>query len=230
LKKVCNNFSFFAIIYDEAKEKEVSSTENFCKIDILNRGNLKMESSSSNITELLIQWNDGNPNALENLMPLVESELRRIAHRLMRRENHNHTLQTSALVNEAYLKLVDQHSSNYRNRVHFYALAAQIMRRILLNHARDRVAQKRGGSFERVSLEAVEPLSFEKSRELIALDEALKHLAEIDPVKSRLVELRYFGGLTIEETAEVLNIAPATVSKYWQLARAWLRREITQEN
>lgn len=189
-----------------------------------------MESSSSNITELLIQWNDGNPNALENLMPLVESELRRIAHRLMRRENHNHTLQTSALVNEAYLKLVDQHSSNYQNRVHFYALAAQIMRRILLNHARDRVAQKRGGEFERVSLEATEPLSFEKSRELIALDEALKHLAEIDPVKSRLVELRYFGGLTIEETAEVLSIAPATVSKYWQLARAWLRREIMPED
>ena len=217
-------------MYDKAIFRAVSSTKRLCKLEIFEQGKSNMESSSSNITELLIQWNDGNPNALENLMPLVESELRRIAHRLMRRENHNHTLQTSALVNEAYLKLVDQHSSNYQNRVHFYALAAQIMRRILLNHARDRVAQKRGGDFERVSLEAVEPLSFKKSRELIALDEALKHLAEIDPVKSRLVELRYFGGLTIEETAEVLQIAPATVSKYWNLARAWLKREITQEN
>lgn len=188
-----------------------------------------MENLSANITELLIDWNKGKPGALETLLPVVESELRRIAHRLMRRENVNHTLQTSALVNEAYLKLVDQHSNNFQNRVHFYALAAQIMRRILLNHARDRVAQKRGGSFERIDLETIEPLSFEKSRELLALDEALKHLAEIDPVKSRLVELRYFGGLTIEETAQVLNIAPATVSKYWQLARAWLRREITQE-
>lgn len=189
-----------------------------------------MENSSSNITELLIQWNEGNSDALESLMPLVESELRRIAHRLMRRENHNHTLQTSALVNEAYLKLIDQHSSNYQNRTHFYALAAQIMRRILLNHARDRIAQKRGGASEKVSLETIESLTFEKSRELIALDEALKHLAEIDPIKSRLVELRYFGGLTIDETAQVLNIAPPTVSKYWQLARAWLRREMMKEN
>lgn len=190
-----------------------------------------MESSSSNITELLIQWNEGNPEALENLMPFVESELRRIAHRLMRRENSNHTLQTSALVNEAYLKLVDQHSSNYQNRTHFYALAATVMRRVLLNYARDRVAQKRGfGEIEKVSLEAVETLSIEKSRELVELDEALENLAKFDPIKSRLVELRYFGGLTIEETAEVLEIAPATVSKHWQLARAWLRREITSGN
>ena len=190
-----------------------------------------MEESSSNITELLIQLNEGKPDALENLMPVVERELRRIAHRLMRRENPNHTLQTSALVNEAYLKLVDQHSSNFQNRAHFYALASKIMRRILLNHARDRVAQKRGrGEIEKVSLESVEVLSLEKSRELIALDEALENLAKFDPVKSRLVELRYFGGLTIEETAEVLGIAPATVSKFWQLARAWLKREITSGN
>lgn len=187
-----------------------------------------MEDSSSNITELLVQWNEGNPEALENLMPLVESELRRIARRLMHRENPNHTLQTSALVNEAYLKLVNQRSCNFQNRVHFYALASQIMRRILLNYARDRITQKRGGAtLEKISLNSVEVLSVEKSRELIALDEALEHLARFDPLKSRLVELRYFGGLTIEETAKVLEVSPATVSKHWQLARAWLKREIS---
>lgn len=189
-----------------------------------------MDKSSVNITELLIAWNDGKSEALENLMPLVESELRRIAHRFMRRENPNHTLQTTALVNEAYLKLVDQRSADWQNRLHFYALASQMMRRILLNHARDRVVQKRGAGAQKVSLESAEILSAEKSRELLALDEALESLAKIDPLKSRLVELRYFGGLSIEETAEILKISPATVSKHWQLSRAWLRREITGEN
>lgn len=189
-----------------------------------------MDKSSGNITELLIAWNEGKAEALENLMPLVEAELRRIAHCFMRRENPNHTLQTSALVNEAYLKLVDQRSANWQNRLHFYALASQMMRRILLNHARDRVVQRRGGGAEKVSLESAEILSTEKSRELIALDEALESLAKISPLKSRLVELRYFGGLSVEETAEILEIAPATVSKHWQLARAWLRREMTGES
>lgn len=186
-----------------------------------------MDESSVNITEMLMAWNEGKAEALENLMPLVERELRRIAHRYMRRENPNHTLQTTALVNEAYLKLVDQHSANWQNRLHFYALASQMMRRILLNHARDRVVQKRGGAAEKVSLESAEVLSIEKSRELLALDEALESLAKIDPLKSRLVELRYFGGLSIEETAEVLGISASSVSRHWQLSRAWLRREIT---
>jgi RNA polymerase sigma factor (TIGR02999 family) len=189
-----------------------------------------MDKSSATITELLIAWNDGKVEALDDLMPLVEAELRRIAHRFMRAENPDHTLQTTALVNEAYLKLVDQRSAKWQNRLHFYALASQIMRRILLNYARDRVVQKRGGRAVKVSLESVEVISPEKSRELIALDEALESLAEIDPLKSRLVELRYFGGLSIEETAEVLKISPATVSKHWQLARAWLRRQMTGEN
>jgi len=190
-----------------------------------------MDKSSVNITELLVAWNEGKAEALENLMPLVENELRRIAHRFMRRENPNHTLQTTALVNEAYLKLVDQRSANWQNRLHFYALASQMMRRILLNHARDRVVHKRGGGkIEKVSLESVEILSAEKSRELLALDDALKSLAKIDPLKSRLVELRYFGGLSIEETAEILKISPATVSKHWQISRAWLRRKITGES
>ena len=186
-----------------------------------------MKHPSAQITELLIEWNSGNAKVLDQLLPLVETELRRIAHHLMRRENINHTLQTTALVNEAYLKLVDQRAANWQNRVHFYALASQIMRRILLNYARDRIAQKRGGRAEKVSLETVEVLSPSKSRELVALDDALQNLAKFDPLKSRLVELRYFGGLSIEETAEVLNIAPTTVSKYWQIARAWLKREIT---
>lgn len=188
-----------------------------------------MNKSSVNITEFLMALNEGKAEALEHLMPLVENELRRIAHCFMRRENPNHTLQTTALVNEAYLKLVDQHSANLQNRVHFYALASQMMRRILLNHARDRVVQKRGGGVEKISLEAAEILSAEKSRELIALDEALESLAKLDAVKSRLVELRYFGGLSIEETAEVLKISPVAVSKHWKLARAWLKREITGE-
>ena len=188
-----------------------------------------MDDSSVNITEMLIEWNEGKAEALENLMPLVESELRRIARRQMSRENPNHTLQTTALVNEAYLKLFDQRCVNWQNRLHFYALASQIMRRILLNHARDRAVQKRGGGAEKVSLEDAGFLSAEKSRELIALDEALKNLAKIDALKSRIVELRYFGGLSIQETAEVLKISPASVSKHWQLARAWLRREIMGE-
>jgi RNA polymerase sigma factor (TIGR02999 family) len=189
-----------------------------------------MDDSSVNITEMLIEWNEGKAEALENLMPLVESELRRIAHRQMRRENPNHTLQTTALVNEAYLKLIDQRCADWQNRLHFYALASQIMRRILLNHARDRAVQKRGGRAEKVSLEEAGILSAEKSRELLALDEALENLAKIDSLKSRIVELRYFGGLSIQETAEVLKISPAGVSKHWQLARAWLRREIMGEN
>lgn len=189
-----------------------------------------MDDASVNITEMLMAWNEGKAEALENLMPLVESELRRIAHRQMRRENPNHTLQTTALVNEAYLKLVDQRSAGWQNRLHFYALASQIMRRILLNHARDRVVQKRGGGSEKVPLDSAEILSAEKSRELLALNEALENLCKIDPLKSRLVELRYFGGLSIQETAEVLKISPAAVSKHWQLARAWLRREIMGEN
>ncbi len=186
-----------------------------------------MDKAAETITDLLIAWNEGEDEALENLMPLVENELRRIAHRQMRSENPNHTLQTTALVNEAYLKLVDQRSANWQNRVHFFALASQTMRRILLNHARARVVQKRGGGAEKVSLESAEILSAEKSRELLALDEALENLAQIDALKSRLVELRYFGGLSVRETAEVLKISPATVSKHWQLARAWLRREMT---
>lgn len=183
------------------------------------------------ITKLLVDWSDGDRDALDRLMPLVIAELRRIAHSFMRRESENHTLQTTALVNEAYLKLIAQRNANWQNREHFFALSARIMRRILLNYAREHRAGKRGGGgAEHVGLDDLEFLSTEKSAELIALDEALENLAEFDKLKCRIVELRYFGGLTIEETAEILKISPPTVSIHWRLAKAWLGREIRKEN
>lgn len=178
------------------------------------------------ITELLAAWSDGDENSLEQLMPLVEQELRRIAHNYMRRENQNHTLQTTALVNEAYLKLVNQTRTDWKNRAQFFGIAAQLMRRILLNHARDRRTAKRGDGAAHVNLDDVSVLSKEKSDELIALDDALDRLKEFDALKSRIVEMRYFGGLTIAETAEVLRIAEPTVSLHWRLARAWLQTKI----
>ncbi len=188
-----------------------------------------MEQDEQQITELLIAWNSGDESSLEHLLPVVETELRKIAHNYMRRENGNHTLQTTALVNEAYLKLIDQTRAGWQNRAHFFAISAQIMRRILLNHARDRVAGKRGGGAEHVELEEAVILTKEKSAELIALDEALNKLAEFDKTKSRIVELLYFGGMTIDETTEVLGIAPSTVSAHWKVARAWLGKEIRGE-
>ena len=179
------------------------------------------------ITELLAAWSGGDETSLERLMPLVERELRRIAHSYMRRENVNHTLQTTALVNEAYLKLVGNTRINWQNRAQFFGVSAQIMRRILLNHARDRQAAKRGGKNASTINEKNECFlteNFEKN--LIFLDLALKKLEKFDKLKSRIVELRYFGGLTIAETAEVLQIAEPTVSLHWRLARAWLQTEI----
>ncbi len=188
-----------------------------------------MYAQTQHITGLLVAWGNGDKTALSELMPVVESELRRIAHNYMRRENGHHTLQTSALVNEAYLKLADQRFVNWQNRSQFFALSAQIMRRILLNAARDRTAQKRGAGARHIELDDAVVLTPEKSKELIALDEALEELATFDPHKSRIVELRYFCGLTIEETAEALGIAPITVSVHWRLAKAWLAREITSQ-
>ena len=181
---------------------------------------------SGEITQLLMAWKEGDQAALDDLMPMVEAELRQIAHRFMRREEGNHTLQTTALVNEAYLKLINQRSMSWQNRSHFFAISAQIMRRILINYARDRRAEKRGGDVLRVNLDDAFTMSDEKSDELIALDDALERLEKFDELKSRIVEMRYFGGLTIEETAEVLGIAPPTVSLHWRLAKAWLAAEI----
>ena len=181
------------------------------------------------VTGLLKAWSDGEEESTDRLLPIVEGELRRIAHRYMRRETNQITLQTSALVNEAYLKLIKQRDVKWENRAHFFALAARIMRRILLNHARDRVAQKRGGNSPHVCLEEANVLSDEKSLELVALDEALARLAEFDKTKSRIIEMRYFGGLTVDETAKVLGIAPATVAAHWRVAKAWLAKEIRGE-
>ena len=185
---------------------------------------------SLNITELLRAWSDGDETSLDVLLPLVEQELRRIAHSYMSNEGFNHTLQTTALINEAYIELNNQHSVNWQNRKHFYALTAQIMRRILLKYGRDRSCAKRGGSFQHVSLEDVCVLTQQKSEELIALDEALNRLSEIDPIKSSIVELRYFGGLTIAEIGTISGYASVTIAVHWKLAKAWLGREMQGKN
>lgn len=187
-------------------------------------------SSPSEITELLVCWSKGDHAALERLMPLVEKELHRLAHRYMRQENDGHTLQTTALINETFLRLVDQNRVKWQNRAHFYGIAAQIMRRVLLNYARDRRRNKRGGGAYKVSLAAAELMSEQVSVELLALDEALQRFAEIDERKCKVVELRYFGGLSVQETAEVLQVSPATVARDWEIAKAWLAREIRHES
>jgi RNA polymerase sigma-70 factor (ECF subfamily) len=183
-------------------------------------------SSPSEITQLLVEWGNGNQGALEKLLPLVERELHRLAHSYMRREDPDHTLQTTALINETYLRLIDQRKVQWQNRAHFFGISAQIMRRILSNYARDQNRVKRGGGATQVSLSGIAVISNEKSKELIALDEALKRLAVEDERKSRVVELRYFGGLSVEETAEVLNVSAITVMRDWKFAKAWLHREV----
>lgn len=188
-----------------------------------------MATSSQNITKLLIDWRNGDQEALDRLMPLVYEELRRMANHYMRNERQGHTLQTSALVNEAYLRLVDHENIEWQNRSHFFGLAAQAMRRILVDHARSRNYQKRGGAVQQVSLDEAATLAEERAAELIALDEALQELAKLDPRKSRIVEMRYFGGLSGEETAEALGISTATVSRDWETAKAWLLRELSRK-
>ncbi len=181
-----------------------------------------MPSESDNVNQLLVDWGNGNQQALEELLPLIYSELRHLAHNFLYRERPGHTLQTTALVHEAYLKLIDQRDAHWQNRAHFFAIAAQAMRRILIDSARKHAAVKRGRGGEKISLDEAAGISLEPDTNLLALDEALTALAEIDPQQSRIVELRYFGGLTIEETAEVMNLSPATVKREWTMARAWL--------
>lgn len=185
-----------------------------------------MTATEESVTELLIAWNNGDRSALDRLMPMVESELRRLARRNMRREDPTHTLQTTALVNEVYLKLVDQTHARWHNRAHFFAVATQLMRRILVDYARRSLRGKRGGGAVDLPLEEARFLSREKSAELLALDEALARLCEIDPLKSRVVELRHFGGLSVKETAEVLKVSEITVMRHWSFAKSWLRREV----
>jgi RNA polymerase sigma factor (TIGR02999 family) len=181
-----------------------------------------MSADSDHVTRLLHDWGKGDQQALEELLPLVYNELRRLAHNFLFRERPEHTLQTTALVHEAYLKLIDQRDARWQNRAHFFAIAAQAMRRILIDSARRHTALKRGGAGEKLALDEAAHVSLESNHDLLALDEALGALAEIDPQQSRVVELRYFGGLTIEEAAEVMNLSPATVKRDWAMARAWL--------
>lgn len=184
---------------------------------------------STEITELLIDWGEGDREALEKLLPLVENELHRIAHNQIRRIRPGNTLQTTALINEAYIRLVDQNRVQWQNRAHFFAIAASMMRRVLLNYVRDQKRIKRGGGDIKVSLSEAMAVSNEKSDEILALEEALSRLAEFDERKARVVELRYYGGLSIEETAEVLKISKITVIRDWNMAKAWLAREISSE-
>jgi RNA polymerase sigma factor (TIGR02999 family) len=189
-----------------------------------------MSADSENVTQLLQDWSQGNQRALEELLPLIYHELRHLAHNFLYRERPGHTLQTTALVHEAYLKLIDQKDARWQNRSHFFAIAAQAMRRILIDSARRHSAEKRGGPQEKLSLDEVPDVSLEPNTKLLALDEALNELAEIDPEQGRIVELRYFGGLTIEETAEVMKTSPATIKREWAMARAWLHQALTERS
>ena len=187
----------------------------------------KLSLPPNEISQLLDEWSKGNQAALDRLYPLVYDELRRMAHRYMSRERKGHTLQTTALINEAYLRLVEQKHVHWANRAHFYGISAQIMRRILIDHARRYERSKRGGGAQRVSLDEVAMVAKERGRELLAVDEALTRLGEIDPRRSQVVELRFFGGLDNEEIASYLKISANTVTRDWNLARAWLYRELS---
>jgi RNA polymerase sigma factor (TIGR02999 family) len=182
--------------------------------------------SSERVSKLLLNWGQGDQGAREALIPLVYDELRRLARRYLRRERRDHTLQSAALVNEAYLRLIRQEHPQWQNRAHFFGVAAQLMRHILVDHARNRAAAKRGAGAPRLTLDPDVALPQERDVDLIALDDALNQLAALDPQQSRLVELRFFGGLSIEETSVVLGVSPATVKREWATARAWLKREM----
>jgi RNA polymerase sigma-70 factor, ECF subfamily len=181
------------------------------------------------ITRMLQAWSQGDESALRNLTPLVYDELRRLARRHLAQQRHGHTLHTSALVHEAYLRLVDVHQVSWQNRAHFFAVSAQLMRHILVDFARSRQSLKRGGALQQVSLAEALEISAERGSDLVALDEALTLLATLDARQARVVELRFFGGLSLEETAEVLKVSPGTVRRDWRMAKAWLHRELSPQ-
>jgi RNA polymerase sigma factor (TIGR02999 family) len=183
-------------------------------------------STDHQVTSLLLAWGQGDARALDRLTPIVYGELRKIARKYMAQERRDHTLQPTALINEAYVRLVHTHQPSWQNRAHFFALSAQIMRRILVDFARARRYQKRGGGAQAVTLDEV-PLPSTPGRDLVALDDALAALATIDARKSRIVEMRFFGGLSVEETAQVLQVSPKTVMREWQTAKVWLLKELT---
>lgn len=189
-----------------------------------------MTPSPKSITQLLIEWRDGDEKAIDRLMPLVYDELNRLAHRYMRRERPGHSFQTNDLVNEAYLRLVDHKGMRWQNRAHFYAVCAQAMRRILVDRARSRASVKRGGRFQMVDFEQANTAPQKQAAELVALDDALTDLAAIDPRKAKTVEMRYFGGMSVEETAEALDVSPVTVMRDWSTAKAWLLRALSSDS
>jgi RNA polymerase sigma factor (TIGR02999 family) len=189
-----------------------------------------MESSPNDITQLLLAWSDGDKAALDKLMPVVYQELHRLAHNHLTGEREGHTLQTTALVNEAYVKLIDQKRVRWQSRSHFFAVASKIMRRILVDYARSRKCAKRGGGLPTIGLDEGIVVSPERSEEIIAVDEALTALAGTDERKARIVELRFFVGLSIEETAALLEVSPGTVMKDWTFAKAWLQRKLNKIN
>ena len=185
--------------------------------------------SPKEISQLLLAWSDGDESALEQLAPLVHEELHRLAHHYMRGERRGHTLQTSALVNEAYVRLIDWKNARWQNRAHFFAVSAQLMRRILVDFARDKQRLKRGAGALQVSLGEAEDVTDFRSADLVVLDEALSALAEVDQRKSQVVEMRFFGGLSVKEVAEVLRVSEETVMRDWRLAKVWLLRELGRD-
>ena len=188
-----------------------------------------MNPAPPTISQLLVEWSEGDRAALDRLMPLVYDELRRLARSYLRRERPDHTLQATALVHEAYMRLIDQHSVSWQNRAHFFGIASQMMRRILVNHALAKSTAKRGGHAEKLSLDKAVVVDGERQIDLVALDDAMKELEAADARQCRIVELRFFGGLSISETAEVLKLSPATVKREWSTAKLWLRRRIAKE-
>lgn len=187
-----------------------------------------MPPTPNEVTQLLVAWGNGDQSALDQLMPLVYSELHRLAHRHIKKERPGHTLQTSALLNEAFLRLVDQRDVTWKSRAHFFAIAAQMMRRILVDYARSRGSAKRAGNAHQVSFDEELIVSLQRSADILELHDALNELAVIDERKSKVVELKFFGGLSIEETAEVLGVSPGTVMRDWTLSKAWLRLAMTK--
>ena len=186
------------------------------------------QTQTHELTQLLVDWSNGDTAALDKLLPLIDQELRRLAHRYMSRERAGHTLQTTALVNEAFVRLVNRTNVNWQNRAHFFGIAASLMRTILVDHARSHACAKRGGGAFNLELDETMIVSKQKASEVLALDDALNELARLDPQQSRVVELRFFGGLTVEETAEVLHVSPATIKREWSTAKAWLYHELAK--
>ena len=189
-----------------------------------------MAAPSQDVSQLLVAWSNGEQDALEQLIPLVYNELHRLAHRYMGRERGGHPLQSTALVHEAYQRLINLKNVSWQNRAHFFAVSAQLMRRILVDYARSRRYSKRGGEWRQIPLNEAVAVFQDRRTDIVALDDALRTLADIDPRKGRVVEMRFFGGLSIKETAEVLNVSPETVLRDWRLAKVWLLRQLSQGN